>query len=257
MPPRRRDRSERAVEKVKKQDRRQEAQPAAPPRVVAQTTLRLRSELECERAIRLAHRRGIATATAYRGPQGDESSPIFVIVIDEVPALEAFLPELQETVPEAPISVIREEVVHLAPPDFLRGGMLRPKPFRAQAGHLGWVFAGGTLGAGARILVEFGARYVSPAQEVFPWGTMAVNVLGSFAIAIFGTLLFERFMEERERMFWVLGFLGSFTTFSSYALQTTESWRNSVILGGLYGGGSLFLGLLAALLGIRITRRAI
>jgi len=86
---------------------------------------------------------------------------------------------------------------------------------------------------------------------------MAVNVLGSFAIAIFGTLHFERFMEERERMFWVLGFLGTFTTFSSYALQTTESWRNSVILGGLYGGGSLFLGLLAALLGIRITRRAI
>jgi fluoride exporter len=67
-------------------------------------------------------------------------------------------------------------------------------------------------------------------------------------------LLFERFMEERERMFWVLGFLGSFTTFSSYALQTTESWAVSPFLGTLYGGGSIFLGLLAALLGLRLTR---
>jgi fluoride exporter len=61
-------------------------------------------------------------------------------------------------------------------------------------------------------------------------------------------------MEERERMFWVLGFLGSFTTFSSYALQTTESWAVSPFLGTLYGGGSIFLGLLAALLGLRLTR---
>ncbi len=230
---------------------------AATAKTVAQATLRLRSEFECERAIRLAHRRGIATATAYRGPSDEGSSPIFVILIDEVPALEGFLPELQETVPGASISVIREEVAHLAPPDFLRGGVFRSKPFRVRVRHLGWVFAGGILGAGTRLLAESGARYVSPAHEVFPWGTMSVNVLGSFAIAILGTLLFERFMDERARMFWVLGFLGSFTTFSSYALQTTQTWQSSVILGGLYGGGSLLLGLLAALLGVRIARGAI
>jgi CrcB protein len=86
---------------------------------------------------------------------------------------------------------------------------------------------------------------------------MAVNVLGSFGIAIFGTLLFERFVEERERMFWVLGFLGSFTTFSSYALQTSETWNLSPALGTFYAGGSLLLGLVAAYLGIRLTRRAL
>lgn len=239
---------------LKRFGREARTEPADVPKTVAQATLRLRSELGCERIVRLAHSRGIATVTAYRGPE-DGDSPIFVIAIDEARDLEAFLPELQAAAPEASISVIREEVVHLAPPDFLRGGAYRPEPFRTHASHLGWVFAGGTLGAGARILLESGARYVSPVHEAFPWGTMAVNVLGSFGIAIFGTLLFERFIGERERMFWVLGFLGSFTTFSSYTLQTSQSWEDSVILGGLYGGGSVFLGLLAALFGIRLTRR--
>jgi fluoride exporter len=238
---------------VKRSDRRRGDGPAAPVERVAQATLRPRSELECEQVIRLAHRRGIATATAYRGPE--EGGPVFfVMIIDEPRNVEEFLPELHETVPEVPISVIREEVVHLSPPDFLRGGAYRPRLFRAQLSHMAWIFAGGTLGAGARILVESGARYLSPVHEVFPWGTMAVNVLGSFGIAVFGTLLFERFVEERERMFWVLGFLGSFTTFSSYALQTSEGWAKSPFLGGLYGGGSILLGLMAALLGIRLTR---
>jgi fluoride ion exporter CrcB/FEX len=46
-------------------------------------------------------------------------------------------------------------------------------------------------------------------------------------------------MEERERLFWVLGFLGSFTTFSSFMLQSVESWAFSPALGVLYGGGSI------------------
>jgi CrcB protein len=241
---------------VKRSDRRRGDEPTLPVKRVAQATLRPRSELECERVIRLAHRRGIATATAYRGPE-DGRLAYFVMIIDEPRNVEEFLPELHETVPEVSISVIHEEVVHLSPPDFLRGGAYRPRPFRAEFSHMAWIFAGGTLGAAARILVESGANYLNPVYEVFPWGTMAVNVLGSFGIAVFGTLLFERFVEERERMFWVLGFLGSFTTFSSYALQTSEGWANSPFLGGLYGGGSILLGLLAALLGIWITRRVL
>ena len=111
--------------------------------VVAQATLRLRSKLECERVIRLAHSRGVASATAYRGP---EDSPIFVMFLDVADELDRFLPELRELTPEAPISLIREAVEHVSPADFLRGGVLEPKPFRAGAWHLGWVFAGGTLG---------------------------------------------------------------------------------------------------------------
>lgn len=222
--------------------------------MVAQATLRLRSELECERVIRLAHRRDIASATAYRGPE-DGDSPIFVMLIDEVEHMEGFLPELREAVPKAPISMIHEEVLHVSPHDFLRGGVFAPKSFRTETRHLLWVFAGGVLGAGARVLLESAASLVSSSNEVFPWGTMSVNVAGSFGIAVFGALLFERFLEERERMFWVLGFLGSFTTFSSYVLQTKEGWEVSPFLGALYGGGSILLGLVGAFLGLRLTRK--
>lgn len=228
--------------------------PRAAPTVVAQATLRPRSELECERLIRLAHRRGIASATAYRGPDGG-NAPFFLMFLDDAEVLEGFLPELREAAPEAPVSVVREDAVHVSPNDFLRGGVLEPMPFRTEARHAAWVFAGGALGAGVRLLVEGAASSVAPFHAAFPFGTMTVNVAGSFAIAIFGTLLFERFVEERERMFWVLGFLGSLTTFSSYVLQTTEGWEASPFLGALYAGGSIVLGFLAALLGLNLTRR--
>lgn len=225
-------------------------------REVEQATLRPRSALEGERAIRLAHESGLASATAYRGPDGGER-PIFVMLVDEEKKIERFLPRLYAELPGVRVSVMREEVVHAAPEDFLSGGAYRPRPFRVGASQAGLVFCGGALGAGARLLLEAASRRVSPAAEVFPWGTMAVNIAGSFAIAVLGALLFERFLGERERMFWVLGFLGSFTTFSSYALQTTETWDASPLLGTLYGGGSMLLGLIAALAGIRLARGAL
>jgi fluoride exporter len=228
--------------------------PRATPIVVAQATLRPQSELECERLIRLSHRLGIASATAYRGLE-DGEGPIFLMLLDEADLLEGFLPELRRAAPEAPLSVIREEAVHVSPSDFLRGGVLEPKPFRAEARHAAWVFAGGALGAGARLLLEGVGSYAIPFHALFPFGTMAANVAGSFAIAIFGTLLFERFVEERERMFWVLGFLGSLTTFSSYVQQTAQGWEASPFLSAIYGGSSIVLGLLAAVLGLRLTRR--
>jgi CrcB protein len=231
-------------------------EPGETAAVVAQATLRLRSEQECERVIRLAHDRGVASATAYRGP-GEGGAPIFVMLLDEPGKLARFLPELRENVPGPPVSVIWESVEHVCPPDFLDGGVLEPRPSRAGLGHLGLVFAGGALGGGARLLIEWAAARVSPIHDVFPWGTLLVNVTGSFLIAILGALLLERFVEERARMFWVLGFLGSFTTFSSLALQTVEGWAGSPALGVLYCGSSVLLGLLAAALGWRLARMII
>ncbi|QYJ16749.1 Putative fluoride ion transporter CrcB [Rubrobacter xylanophilus DSM 9941] len=225
-------------------------------RTVAQATLRLSSELECERAVRLAHRRGVASATAYRGPETDAAHHVFLMLIDEEEVLAEVLQELRGLLPGASISVSHEAVVHEAPEGFLRGAALRPRPFRVGIENLGWVFAGGALGAGARLATEEAARRLTPeAYSAFPWGTLTANVVGSFFIAIFGTLIFERFVGERARMFWVLGFLGSLTTFSSYAAHTMRGWEASPLLGGLYGGGSVLLGLLAALGGFWISRR--
>ncbi len=222
--------------------------------VVLQATVRLRDEMECEQVIRSAHSRGVASAMAYSGPQDGERL-IFVMLLDEEPSMEKFLPELRSVAPEAPISLSRERLLHQSPGNFLRGGALRPRPFRAELGHVGWVFAGGALGGGARVFLDSSARYLTPGYEAFPWGTLAVNVVGSFFIAVLGALLFERFIGERERMFWVLGFLGSFTTFSAFVLQIGESLRASPLLGATYAAGSLILGLGAALSGFSLARR--
>lgn len=223
---------------------------------VVQATVRMSSGLDCERVIRLAHRRGIASAMAYEGPENGART-IFVMFIDEAHLIEGFLPELQSAVPESRVSLSRERLLHASPPDFLRGGALKGGQFRVGVGHAGWVFAGGALGGGARVALDSAARYITPGYTAFPWGTMAVNVVGSFFIAILGALIFERFIGERERMFWILGFLGSFTTFSSFVLQIDESLGVSPLLGASYAAGSIFLGLLAALAGIWITRRAV
>jgi hypothetical protein len=62
--------------------------------------------------------------------------------------MEGFLPELGEAAPEAHVSMIREEAVHVSPADFLRGGVLKRGAFRAEARHAAWVFAGAPSGPG-------------------------------------------------------------------------------------------------------------
>ncbi|AHY47843.1 CrcB-like protein [Rubrobacter radiotolerans] len=216
--------------------------------------MRLGSEADCERVIRAAHERGVASAMAYSGPE-DGVAAIFVMIIDEPPLIESFLPELKRLAPEAGISVSFERLAHVSPSDFLRGGAHRPRPFRTNLENVGLVFLGGAFGGSGRVLLEAGARYVTPAYEVFPWGTLVANVVGSFFIAVLGVLLLERFISERERMFWILGFLGSFTTFSAFIFQIDRGWELSPTLSALYAGSSMFLGLAAALLGILATRR--
>lgn len=57
--------------------------------------------------------------------------------------------------------------------------------------------------------------------ETFPWGTLLVNLVGCFLAGLFFHLLFERFVvREAIRTTVLIGFLGGFTTFSSFGLQT-------------------------------------
>lgn len=80
---------------------------------------------------------------------------------------------------------------------------------------------GGAAGALARWLVSTGVH--AWLGRAFPWGTLAVNVLGSFAMGLLAVLLVERFALGPEwRAGLLIGFLGAFTTFSTFALDTVE-----------------------------------
>ena len=84
-----------------------------------------------------------------------------------------------------------------------------------------WVAIGSALGGMAR----YGCSGVAAVLigETFPWGTLIVNVAGSFMIGFFATLTGPGgrvFVSSAASQFVMLGFCGGFTTFSSFSLQT-------------------------------------
>jgi len=93
-------------------------------------------------------------------------------------------------------------------------------------GLLGWVAAGSAAGGAARFLVSgLVARRIG---ETFPWGTMAVNVTGSFTIGLLAALAGQGIVLDRPAAWPLLatGFLGSYTTVSSFSLQTLALARD-------------------------------
>jgi len=104
-----------------------------------------------------------------------------------------------------------------------------------------WVGLGGALGSVARFWVnglvseKFGAT--------FPWGTLAINVTGSFIIGIIGALAIpEGRLDTPTRVFatqfLMIGVCGGYTTFSSFSLQTLNLLRERE---WLYAGGNVAL----------------
>src|SRR5215204_7719717 len=119
-----------------------------------------------------------------------------------------------------------------------------------------WVALGGATGAAARFAVAqwMGARW----GWTFPWGTFAVNVTGSLAIGLVMALLIARGADPAYRLLLVTGFLGGYTTFSSYSFETVallqaRRWDAAA----LYVVGSVALGLLATGLGLGLGRRLV
>ncbi len=92
------------------------------------------------------------------------------------------------------------------------------------------VVAGGALGTLARYLISLAAL---PISQNLPWGTIGINILGSFIIGLFGTLTLAhgRYpVAENIRLFVMIGFCGGFTTFSSFSLQTLDLLRNGAMV---------------------------
>jgi len=84
-----------------------------------------------------------------------------------------------------------------------------------------WIAIGSAIGGVARYWCSgVAARLVG---ETFPWGTIAVNILGSFIIGFIFTISATEgriFLSSTTRNFIMIGILGGYTTFSSFSLQT-------------------------------------
>lgn len=90
-----------------------------------------------------------------------------------------------------------------------------------------WVGAGGFIGSSLRFLVS-GWVYRALPAAAFPWGTLAVNVLGCFLIGLANGLAESRgLLGPGVRLFLMIGLLGGFTTFSTFAFETVALGRDA------------------------------
>lgn len=114
-----------------------------------------------------------------------------------------------------------------------------------------WVAVGGALGSMARFwMADAVSALTGPS---FPWGTLAINVIGSFVIGLFFALTGPggRFVVASDaRIFVMVGLCGGFTTFSSFSLQTLMLLQSGQVLrAGSYILGSVTLCLIFVWLG--------
>lgn len=114
------------------------------------------------------------------------------------------------------------------------------------------VAAGGATGAVVRYLLSGWAQDLAGAG--FPWGTLVVNVLGSFLVG----LLMAAFLEHATaspvtRAFWVVGVIGGFTTYSAFSYETFMLLSIGNWMGGVANVlANLVLGVGAAFVGVRL-----
>jgi len=113
---------------------------------------------------------------------------------------------------------------------------------------------GGFLGANARYLV---AGWITERLGgSFPYGTLIINVSGSFILGFFLELISDRlFIHPNWRLFFAIGFLGAYTTFSTFSFESLALLQEGSYLRALANMvGSVVLGLMAALAGMIISR---
>jgi CrcB protein len=111
-----------------------------------------------------------------------------------------------------------------------------------------WIAIGSALGGVARYWCSgIAARLIG---ETFPWGTLIVNVIGSFIIGFFATLTGpdgRLLVPSVARQFVMIGLCGGFTTFSSFSLQTLNLTTDGEYL---YAGLNIVLSVVLCLLAV-------
>ena len=113
---------------------------------------------------------------------------------------------------------------------------------------------GGAVGALLRFWVS--TAVYSKLGRQFPWGTLSVNVLGSFLMGFLTILLLDRLSTSPEvRAFLLIGFLGAFTTFSTFSMETFNLIEQREMFSALLNiGVSVVACLVATGLGVLLGR---
>ncbi|WP_276718938.1 fluoride efflux transporter CrcB [Pseudooceanicola nitratireducens] len=114
------------------------------------------------------------------------------------------------------------------------------------------VALGGAIGASARYLTGVAAlRLMGPG---FPWGTLVVNVIGSFLMGAIVIILAE-LSANRFAPLLMTGLLGGFTTFSAFSLDAVTLWeRGETMQAAAYVAASVVLSLAALMAGLFVAR---
>ncbi len=116
---------------------------------------------------------------------------------------------------------------------------------------------GGALGANARYWVGVGIRSLQW-TELFPLGTVVINITGSFLLALVAVLLLERPTPHGQAWYLLIGvgFCGAYTTFSTFEVETYKLLReNHWPLGLVNVLGSVLAGYLAVMAGMNLAHR--
>ena len=116
------------------------------------------------------------------------------------------------------------------------------------------VASGGALGAVVRYLVAIGSGRLFGTD--FPWGTLIINVTGSFLIGLFAALFATRWnLPQTARIFLTVGICGGYTTFSTFSL---DAWylieRGQTWASGAYMIASVVLSVAALVAAMHIIR---
>jgi CrcB protein len=112
---------------------------------------------------------------------------------------------------------------------------------------------GGVLGVNARYWL--GVWVNRWASQQFPWATFLINVMGSFAIGFLATILARWLPHQNARLLVITGFLGGYTTYSTFAFESHTLWeRGEKAVSVGYMASTLLAGFLAVWLGVALAR---
>ncbi len=118
------------------------------------------------------------------------------------------------------------------------------------------VAAGGAIGAALRYMVA--VKALALFGPGFPWGTLFVNIVGSFAMGLVFEFFADRITPNTVQLFLMTGILGGFTTFSAYSLEVVSMMGNrDYVIAALYATGSVLASALALLAGLYLMRMSL